>query len=81
MILSLHKVYTTHVNYQYLLILNHFSKPKKSLPMTKLTLIFLSIMLKKKKNKTNVDTSARDPRKRTQRTQPVATWQHTISKF
>ena len=39
MILSLHKVYTTHVNYQYLLILNHFSKPKKSLPMIKLTLI------------------------------------------
>ena len=39
MILSLHKVYTTHVNYQYLLILNHFSKPKKSLPMIKLTLV------------------------------------------
>ena len=38
MILSLHKVYTTYVNYEYLLILNHFSKPKKYLPMTELTL-------------------------------------------
>ena len=38
MILSLHKVYTLRVNYQYLLILNHFSKPQKSLPMIKPTL-------------------------------------------
>ena len=36
--ISLHKVYTLRVNYQYLLILNHFSKPQKSLPMIKPTL-------------------------------------------
>ena len=42
--------------------------------------MFLNITTKKKKNIID-DTSARDPRKRTQRTQPEATWQRTTSIF